>query len=1054
MVGSVPLTVPEPQPCEPLRYQHQQRCFNHSMLGSARVAPKSWSSTLSLPRSAFPPRAILADRPKYLKRCTDELYAQQRGKLTGDTFTLHDGPPYANGSLHIGHALNKILKDILCRFKLSQGYRVDYVPGWDCHGLPIELKAIEQHASLGQDSNDASKAVNVRSAARRLAEEAVEQQKRSFQQWAIMADWDHAWKTMDKGFEIKQLAVFRDLVKNGLIYRRFKPVYWSPSTRTALAEAELEYKDDHISTAAFVKYPMRNVPEPARCFEGNGLSALIWTTTPWTLPANKAIAFHAELDYAVVRSERNGNLLVAKPRIEEIERVCAETFSLLGIIRGSELQGAAYDDVAFTQETRPFLHAEFVSADSGSGLVHLAPGHGMDDYQLCLKHNITAFAPLDDEGRFTSLASPFDPKLLGGKEVLYNGNRSVLDVLTSKGLLLTSHKYKHKYPYDWRSKRPVIVRATEQWFADVGGIQDAALRSLDSVAFIPEGGKDRLRSFVKNRTEWCISRQRSWGVPIPALYDKETGEAVLTEASIDHILTVIEDRGLDAWWTDDASDPAWVLPSLVITNDSQRKASFIRGKDTMDVWFDSGTSWTQLKGSVTTPNKPLADVYLEGSDQHRGWFQSSLLTYIAQMQASGNCTIPQAPFRTLITHGFTLDEHSHKMSKSIGNTISPDEIMDGTLLPPLKHKARPEKAIISSTKQITYDAMGPDALRLWAASCDFTNDVTISPKILKAIHGTLSKYRVTFKLLLGMLDDFDPQATIKSFEPLETVHQIALTQLGQAIEKALFHFEMFDFNRAVHEINRYINTDLSSFYIESIKDTIYADSRRARSRIEAQSVLFHIYSGLQAILYPITPLLVEEVLDYAPILFNKPPSIPFVSKSIIAGIVGQSRCHDRDLEKNLPWLLRANGAVKIAQEEARAAKKMGSSLQSEVLFQVSEAPTTNGSDAFESLTHYRSDLETVLVVSGVSVSKGTLSTALESDNWAYRAEFDLLGSKVTAHIHTPQKLKCIRCWKYHADMKDGTEDALCKRCEVVIEELAKRRPDLFTTLPPSDAVIL
>ncbi|KAL8794339.1 MAG: hypothetical protein Q9195_003036 [Heterodermia aff. obscurata] len=1022
------------------------------MLGPARVAPKSWSSTLSLPRSAFPPRAIPADRPKYLKRCTDELYARQRG-LTGDTFTLHDGPPYANGSLHIGHALNKILKDILCRFKLSQGYRIDYVPGWDCHGLPIELKAIEQHESLGQDSNSASKAVDVRSAARRLAEEAVEKQKRSFQQWVIMADWDHAWKTMDKGFEIRQLAVFKELVKKGLIYRRFKPVYWSPSTRTALAEAELEYKDDHVSTAAFVKYPVRKLPNLAGCLEENALSALVWTTTPWTLPANKAIAFHSELDYAIVRSERHGNLLLARTRIEEIEKVCTETFSLVSIVRGSELQGAAYNDAAFTQETRPFLHADFVSADSGSGLVHLAPGHGMDDYQLCLKHNIPAFAPLDDEGRFTNLASLFDPKLLGGKEVLYNGNHSVLDFLTSKGLLLTSHKYKHKYPYDWRSKRPVIVRATEQWFADVGGIQDDALRSLDSVAFIPEGGKERLRSFVKNRTEWCISRQRSWGVPIPALYDKETGEAVLTEASIDHILTVIEDRGLDAWWTDDASDPAWVLPSLIITDESQRKTSFIRGKDTMDVWFDSGTSWTQLKGSVNTPNQPLADVYLEGSDQHRGWFQSSLLTYIAQMQPSGNCTTPQAPFRTLITHGFALDEHSRKMSKSIGNTISPDEIMDGTLLPPLKRKAKPEKGFVSPTKQITHDAMGPDALRLWVASCDFTNDVTISPTIIKAIHGTLSKYRVTFKLLLGMLDDFDPQATIKSFEHLGTVHQIALTQLSQAIEKVLFHYEQFDFKRAVQEINRYINTDLSSSFIESIKDTIYADSSSARSRVEAQSVLLQIYSALQAVLYPITPLLIEEVLDYAPTLLNNPPSSPVVSKEVLADIISRSKLQDGDLEKDLPWLLRANSAVKTAQEEARAAKKMGSSLQSEVLFQLSEAPTTSNRDAFESLTKYQSSLETILVVSGVKVSRGALPAAVESADWSYQAGFDLLGSKVVAHIYTPQKLKCIRCWKYHADIKDGTKDILCKRCEEVIEEIVKRRPDLFNTLPLSDAGI-
>ena len=1015
------------------------------MLGSARNVPKSWSSTLLLPKSPFPPRAIVEDRPKYLRRCTDDLYRRQREKLTGGTFTLHDGPPYANGSLHVGHALNKILKDILCRFKINQGYRVDYVPGWDCHGLPIELKAIEQHASLkSQDGTYTSRAAKVRAAARRLALDAVDEQKRSFRQWGIMADWDRAWKTMDKEFEIKQLAVFRGLVKKGIIYRRFKPVYWSPSTRTALAEAELEYKNDHISTAAFVKYPLRKLPT-AVTLEGAGLSAVIWTTTPWTLPANKAIGVHSGLDYSIVKSERHGYLLVAKSRVEEVEKACKESFSHFCNVPGSEVVGCTYDVNAFTQETRPFLHAEFVSAESGTGLVHLAPGHGMEDYQLCLKHNISAFAPLDDEGRFTDLASPHEPELLSGKDVLYSGNQSVIDFLVSKGLILATQKFNHRYPYDWRSKQPVIVRATEQWFADVGEIQDAALQSLDSVNFIPTAGKDRLRSFIKNRTEWCISRQRSWGVPIPALYHQETGAPIMTEASINHILTVIKDRGLDAWWTDDASDPAWVLPSLTPVDSvdgSQPKPTYVRGRDTMDVWFDSGTSWTQMSDTVAHPSEPLADVYLEGSDQHRGWFQSSLLTYIAQSHDKDTNIKPQAPFRTLITHGFTLDERSRKMSKSIGNVISPDQVMDGTLLPPLKRKAKHAKDLDATSKQVTYDAMGPDALRLWVASCDFTNDVVISSTVLKAINGTLSKYRVTFKLLLGMLDDFDP-AGKSDFEHLETVHQIALLQLERAIRKIQSHYQNFEFNRAVQEINNYINTDLSSFYIESIKDTIYADSRLARNRLQAQSVLYQIYSALQSVLYPVTPLLIEEVLEYAPAPFKKLPSDPVLLRPIMADIAGWA--NDHSIKRNLPWILKANGAVKMAQEEARAAKKMGSSLQSEVLFQIPHGYGDDNKVAIEVLKHYRSALETLLVVSRVDVCEGAVPPAVESAEWKYRAEFELLGSHAIAHIYTPRRQKCIRCWKFDADLSEGAVEALCGRCEEVIEELAQRRPDLFTT---------
>lgn len=554
----------------------------------------------------------------------------------------------------------------------STGRRVVYVPGWDCHGLPIEIKALEKQRANAKDGDAALDAIGIRRAARSLATKTVKEQMKNFREWGVMADWDKAWKTMDKSFEIKQLGVFQEMVKRGLIFRRYKPVYWSPSSRTALAEAELEYKDDHVSTAAYVRFPLTKIPDSIQSLlpEDETLNAVIWTTTPWTLPANRAIAVHSELEYSVVKHGQL-YLLIAGSRLEQLEKLFLSTTSesttpeavsfevvKTGIV-GKDLVGSEYTNVlrGKEQEPQPIIHADFVSADSGTGLVHLAPGHGMDDYEVCLQHGIKAVAPVDDLGQFTSAAVPDDPDAFLGKSVL-DGSADMLKYLG--GNVLFSHKYKHKYPYDWRTKLPVIIRATEQWFADVGHVKVDALENLQQVKFIPQSGKARLESFVTGRSEWCISRQRAWGVPIPALYNEE-GVAVLTDESVAHIVSVIEERGIDAWWTDAVDDPAWIVPGL--------EGTYRRGKDTMDVWFDSGTSWTQTDQQ--------ADVYLEGTDQHRGWFQSSLLTYTSASGKEG------PPFKTLITHGFTLDQDGKKMSKSIGNTIAPSQIIDGSLLPPV-----------------------------------------------------------------------------------------------------------------------------------------------------------------------------------------------------------------------------------------------------------------------------------------------------------------------------------------------------------------------------------
>lgn len=1056
-----------PDPTNP-RFQNREKLSgdSHSMLKSTtRTLPKSWSSTLSLPKSAFPPRPLPVDRSRYLRKCTDDLYAWQKSVRSEDrdgSFTLHDGPPYANGDLHIGHALNKILKDIACRFQLAQGKLVDFVPGWDCHGLPIELKALQQQRDLGVlDHDERPGPILVRSAASELAAQTVEKQKKSFQEWGIMADWENAWKTMDKSFELDQLEVFVKMVKRGLIYRRYKPVYWSPSSRTALAEAELEYNEDHHSTAAFIKYPLNTLPHELTQNLNLGelmLHAVIWTTTPWTLPANKAIGIHSDMEYVIVKSAKHGLLLIAKSRVAEVQTACKEILEARSSIRGSELAGATYQDSNFNEASppRPLLHASFVSAETGSGLVHLAPGHGIDDYEFCLKHNIPAFAPLDDEGRFTSLASPDHPGLLSGKEVLASGNKAVLDHLNDRGNLLGHHKYRHKYPYDWRSKQPVVLRATEQWFADVREIRKDAMRSLDAVTFIPESGKARLKSFIENRSEWCISRQRAWGLPIPALYHKETGEVVLTEASVSHIISIIKDRGIDAWWTDDDQEPSWT-PSWLRTEAGQ--SAYRRGKDTMDVWFDSGTSWTQTKSQGKDKERHIADVYLEGTDQHRGWFQSSLLTHVAQQSdASHENVLPEAPFRTLITHGFTLDQRGRKMSKSIGNVVSPEEIMQGTLLPPLKRKHRTKAASSIDSEGSTFDSMGPDALRLWVASCDYTKDVAVSQIVLKAINSGLSKYRVTFKLLLGILEDFVPSTNIP-FMQLDINHQIALMQLQDAEVNVHRHFENFEFLKAVNEINQYVNVDFSALYMESIKDAVYAGGQKDStftSREMAQYTVLRILTSLQQMLSPVTPLLIEETWDYTPKQIREWQKYPFhrlwTDRSRLTNEPDDPWQNDQ-LKNDLPHLLQANAAVKIAQERARNEKKMGSSLQSFVVLHFPEIAKDVNTEGLELFNRYRDDLETLFVVSKTEILAGPLPSVILTAEWYYKAEFAIGGSKVCAYVYSPQEAKCARCWKYAAPSEVGEQMPLCDRCEGVVGELRFQKPGLFDDASESGNVV-
>ncbi|KAM3549813.1 hypothetical protein MY1884_008560 [Beauveria asiatica] len=941
---------------------------------------KSWKPTLRLPRSTFPARPNPKLQRQHLLSCSDEFYNWQSSRPSQDEpFILQDGPPYANGPLHTGHAINKILKDIVVRVQVQNGQRVVYRPGWDCHGLPIEMKALGTTETKGLTS------VEVRKQARKLATKTVAEQMKGFRSFGVMSEWDNKWTTMDRAYELRQLRVFQKMVRHGLIYRKHKPVYWSPSSATALAEAELEYKDDHVSNCAYVKFPIRSHSSilELRDFDGP-LYASIWTTTPWTLPANKAIGVHNDMLYAVLRQDGCG-LVVASSRIEAIRKYIPEAEIIVDNIPGSKLVDLEYHNKlrGTTAPWQPIIHADFVSADSGTGLVHLAPGHGQDDYEVCLAHGIEPFAPIDHKGRFTEEAYPDDPKVLtSAPSILDGGSSSVLELVAED--VIATHEIQHKYPYDWRSKKPVVIRATPQWFADVGSIKDDALNALKNVKFVPENGRARLESFIKGRSEWCISRQRSWGVPIPALYDCNH-KAIMDADTIEHIINVMQERSSDAWFSDSPDDPVWIPGHL--------KGKYYRGSCTMDVWFDSGTSWAEIEKQV--------DVCLEGSDQHRGWFQSSLLSYVAAQKADGKpAGSIIAPFRTLITHGFTLDAQGKKMSKSLGNTLSPEEVMNGTLLPPVKRKGKDAGQP---------DALGPDALRLWAGSCDYTTDILIGPSILQPVQNALVRYRTILKMLLGSVHESSRHT------PLTRLDHIAMLQLSTTMEQVWAAYNNHEFHKGVGILNRWVATDLSAFYLEALKDRLYCG--------DGGGAIEPILVGMLRMLAPVTPVLVEEAWTNRPSWMVEDSLMVHPAKQLYKSAVidsGRLKYDEKKLREDIPKLFAVHEAVKAGLEPARLAKEVGSSLQCSVIV------TTEDAGLVSCLAEYQDELDAIFVVSSVSVN----SALPERPAWRYTTAIGGDKSRGEVHVLPPAQAKCSRCWRYQAEEEDG----LCGRCETEVKK--------------------
>ena len=775
---------------------------------------------LLLPKTAFPLRTVPATSDPATREAAqfDQLYRwQQDSRAEAPPFVLHDGPPYANGSPHMGHALNKILKDIINRYKLLRGYKVHYRPGWDCHGLPIELKAC-------RDSDSASVA-EIRSKASSFAVHALQEQKEAFQKWGCLGDWDNPYLTMHSAYEADQIGVFYEMYKKGCVYQGVKPVYWSPSSRTALAEAELEYKV-HTSQSVYALFPVTS--KGGISIEGSGeISALVWTTTPWTLVANRAVCYHPNHSYSLVEIQRDSDgketVLIGTKCLEEMGPLLGN-YKVVGVISGSQLEGAMYrNPIDKSGKLRPFLPAQHVGDREGTGLVHTAPSHGHDDYSVGVKYGLDLNCLVDGKGQFCDEAGAE----LAGLDVLDSGNKAILVKLREVGASLVEHAHEHRYPYDWRTKKPVIIRATKQWFADVSSLKEQAVNAVNNdVVMYPPSSRNRLLPMLSGREDWCVSRQRVWGVPLPIFYHKATGQPLINEDTIAHIRGLICTQGADCWWS---------LPTEELLPESMRDSSgdYVRGEDTMDVWFDSGSSWASvLKGQGPLGEGGVADMYLEGSDQHRGWFQSSLLTSVAVRG--------KAPYRAIVTHGFVLDKDGGKMSKSLGNVTSPDDILSG-------------------------GKFGADVLRFWAAGSDYFQDVHVSNVILDQNRDLLQKLRNTCRFMLGNLSDFDPRRHALHYSSLSKLDQYALHMLSEYSRNAMQAYESLVFSSLCHTLATFVPNDLSAFYFVIAKDRLYCEGEGSVARRAVQTVLYQILWRLLQSVAPIAPHLAEEVAQHAPI---------------------------------------------------------------------------------------------------------------------------------------------------------------------------------------------
>ncbi|MEP0870622.1 isoleucine--tRNA ligase [Trichocoleus desertorum AS-A10] len=920
-----------------------------------------------------------------------QIYEHLSQNNPGELFILHDGPPYANGSLHIGHALNKILKDIINKFHLLQGRRVRYVPGWDCHGLPIELKVLQ---NMKPDERQKLTPLDLRHKARDFAIATVDDQRQSFKRYGIWGDWEHPYLTLTPAYEAAQIGVFGQMVLKGHIYRGRKPVYWSPSSKTALAEAELEYPEGHTSRSLYAAFPMTGLSDTAQEAFGPYLPDLkvaIWTTTPWTIPANMAVSVNPKLNYAVVEvgaSDRLPDtkyLIVAAELVERLSEVLGTTLTIKATLKGQALEHSTYRHPLFDRESPIVVGGDYVTTESGTGLVHTAPGHGQDDYQVGLRYGLPVFAPVDDNGDFTEEAGPF-----AGLNVLGPGNQAVIDALQAANSLLKEEPYVHKYPYDWRTKKPTIFRATEQWFASVSGFREAALEAIASVQWIPAQGENRITSMVAERSDWCISRQRNWGVPIPVFYDEATREPLLTEETIAHVQAIFAEKGSDAWWELPVEE---LLPETYRNNGR----SYRKGTDTMDVWFDSGSSWAAVAKQRQELCYP-ANMYLEGSDQHRGWFQSSLLTSVA---ANG-----VAPYNTVLTHGFVLDEQGRKMSKSMGNVVDPMIVING------------------GKNQKEEPPYGSDVLRLWVSSVDYSSDVLIGKNILKQMSDVYRKIRNTARFLIGNLHDFDPTKDSVAYEDLPELDRYMLHRSSEVFNEITEAFKSFQFFRFFQTVQNFCVIDLSNFYLDIAKDRLYISAPDALRRRSCQTVLRIILENLARAIAPVLSHMAEDIWQFLP--------YPTPYKSVFeAGWVHlEGRWEVEALAKSWPALRQIRAEVNRVLEKARAEKMVGSSLEAKLLLYVPDLELRQQLQTMNPATSLNGngvdELRYLFIVSQVEL----LDSPAALEGLQYSSQSDALGIGVVK----ADGEKCDRCWNYSTHVgESAAHSLLCERCEPALE---------------------
>ncbi len=927
---------------------------------------KDYNQTIHLPVTTFPMRAGLPKREPELLNGHYEVETYKKIMLRNagkPRFVLHDGPPYANGDIHIGTALNKILKDMIVRYKNMTGYQSPYVPGWDTHGLPIESAILKNKKLRRDEMTD----VEFRDKCREYALSYVDRQRQEFQRLGVIGDWEDPYLTLKPEFEAQQIRIFGKMAEKGYIYKDLKSVYWCYTDETALAEAEIEYQDDPCTTV-FVKFRVKDDRGKL-----GGLTDLdntyfvIWTTTAWTLPGNRAICVNPALDYALMRAENGETYIVAKDLAANVAKAAGiSDYEIVAVLPGSELELMTAQHPFFDIDS-VVLCGDHVTLDAGSGCVHTAPGFGTDDFNICQKYdkagltNIGVPVPVNAKGVMTD-------DMFRGVHIS-KANDYVIPALEERGALLAKEDIVHSYPHCWRCKKPVIFRATEQWFCSVDAIKEDAVRACDGISWKPEWGKDRMTSMITERSDWCISRQRKWGVPIPIFYCDECGADIVTPETIDHIANLFHDHGSNIWFektADELVPEGFVCPKCGHTH-------FTKETDIMDVWFDSGSTHAAVldqRDELTFP----ADIYLEGGDQYRGWFQSSMLTSIA---AKG-----VAPYKQIITHGWTVDGEGRAMHKSLGNAVAPDEVIKN---------------------------YGADILRLWVASADYTQDMRISGDILKQLSQAYLKIRNTARYMIGNLNGFDPDKDQVPHEKLERLDRWALSRCNDLVKAVRAAYDSYDFHVVYRAIYNFCVLDMSNFYLDIIKDRLYCGDDATRA--SAQTALYRILDSMTRMLTPLLAFTSEEIWAAMP-----HRSADDASCVLLNDIPDYDPSLSLSSEEEARWdkLIALRADVNKALEEARSRKIIGKSLDANVEL----CFTPEGRDAFDAMGSF--NLPELFIVSGVTVSDGVCDG---TPGEAFPG--------ITVRVAPSEAPRCSRCWTHNAEVDPETE--LCPRCRAVLK---------------------